>query len=291
MVAPQFFKMLKMVQKGRPAGAEIPEAARIPPKDRLKDSDLPFVPGDRVQIASGPDKGKVGRILLRYPGFGNAFMVAGVGTTNVINPIESKYAEQDQDQYDAVTPMYKTFDYKDLRLVSRIKNEDGSEEDVCIHSIELGPPVYDPVSNSYPRIRYAKHDKSITIPTPLNKPEPIEKPITTNAVAAEARTHFVTSAIDCPIPIGAIDQVTNLNNRYKRGRYARRVTAKDIAKAAAPAMPVAPKTRELLEKLKNLPKPEQPEFTREIEDFLGEEIKRGLQKRISQQDAAAQSYQ
>lgn len=286
----EFFKSVKLTQGSRAAGTEIPEAAIVEPSKRLASKQLPFMRGDRVQIRSGPDKGKVGLIIDRYPNLGNAFYVAGVGSLKLINPIENK-SMGDPDQYEPVVDNYKVFDYEDLRLVSKIKNEQGQDEDVVIHSLELGPEEYDSLSNTHLRRRFAKHDPQLVIPWPTTKVKPIEGAETTNATYADLRTYFVPSALESPLPIGAVDQITNVNNRYKRDRYAPKITAAQLERSMPPQMPLPPKTRKLLADLEAMPKPAPAVFTPQMQEFIGAEIKKGLERRATKEAAALKTYQ
>lgn len=286
----EFFKSVKLTQGSRAEGTEIPEAAILEPSKRLPDQEMPFMRGDRVQIRSGPDKGKVGYIIDRYPNLGNAFYVAGVGTLKLINPVENK-ALGDPDQYEPVVDNYKVFDYEDLRLVSKIKNENGKDEDVVIHSLALGPEEYDPLSNTHIRRRFAKHDPHLVIPWPTEKVKAVEGAETTNATYADLRTHFVPSALESPIPIGAVDQITNPNNRFKRGRYAPKITAAQLARSQPPTMPLPPKTRKLLADLEAMPKPAPVEFTPEMAEFIEAEVKKGLARRATKEAEALKTYQ
>lgn len=283
----QFQQVTNYLRKTAPEAMQIPRCVIIDPSKRLKNEDLPFADGDRVRISSGKDKGKVGVVVGRYPDLGNAFYVAGVGSTKMVNPVENKIAGG---EWTPIIDRYKVFDYQDLRLVSTLKNEEDRDEDVVIHSVALGPRRYNSFSNTHDRVRFAKNDPSIVIPWRREKPKPVENSLTTPAAVADVRTHFVTSLCEQPIPQGAIDQISNLDSRYKRSRYARRLNEHDIAGAQPPNMPTPPRTRKLLEQLEKMPKPDRPQFSREVEEFLGDEIKRGLLKRRQLETEALRQY-
>lgn len=282
-----FFKMIARINKLRPDGMKIPKAAIVDPKYRLEE--LPFTSGDRVQITRGSDKGKVGYIIDRYPNFGNAFFVAGVGSSKTINPVENRTPGK-EDDYLPVMDVHKVFDFRDLRLVKKIKNEKGEDEDVAIYDVALGPEKYDPLTNTHRRIRYAKYDKNMVLPWPGQRVKEIVSDLTTTATVADLRSHFVTSVHTSPVPIGAVDQIINPHNRYKRSRYVKPLTETEAAKLALPEMPLPPRTKKLLEQLAALPKPKPVEFTREIEDFLGVEIRKGLERRVAKETEAIKDY-
>lgn len=287
----EFLETIRAAQKTRPEGMKVPEAALIAPSKWKAAKDLPFTAGDRVQIISGEHKNKIGQILYKYP-FGNAFAVNGISGERVVNSIETKL-QMSADDYEPVSELPRVFAYENLRLVSTLKSETGDECDVAIHSLSLGREQYDPVSNTHKRIRYATHDPSIQIPWPLVRAERVpeeKRGLTTDPEVADTRTHYVISAIDPPLPKAAIPQITNLNSRFKRSRYAPRVSAQQAAKFRAPEMPLAPKTKKLLNELKSLPKPEPVEWTPEIEEFIAAEIKKGLASRVSKEKEALKQY-
>lgn len=272
-----FQEYIKQHRKSYPEAVQIPECAAIPPSKWIKDSDLPFVVGDRVQVVSGEHKNKVGRIVQKEA-IGNAYKIEGIPGKAMVYPAELLENEEESPVIKGTT----SFDYTNLRLVSKIKREDGTDEDVAVHSLSLGKEVYDKLSNTYIRERFATHDPSIVIPYPLPKAEPVDPSKSSFATAPEVvdqRTFYPSSVNDMPLPIYALTQITNIHNRYKRHRYAPRITGKVLAAHAEPVMPVPPQTKELLEKMRSLPRPEKIEFTPEIEEFLGNAVQRGLQDR------------
>lgn len=287
----EFLQLLKLAQKTRPESARVSDAALISPKEWKKAEDLPFAVGDRVQVLSGKHRNKVGQIVAKYP-FGNAFTVNGISESKMIHPIETKL-QVGEEEYDPISDNPETFDYNNLRLVSTMRHESGEEQDVAIHSLSLGAEKYNPASNRHERVRYATHDPSVTVPWPLVRPQRVEEEkaaLTTSPEVSDVRSHFVPSAVDSGIPLAAIPQVTNLNNRYKRGRYAKRITESDVAKYSAPEMPLNPRTRQLLEDIKNMPKPEPTPFTEDIREFIGAQIKQGLQERLQKEKEALKQY-
>lgn len=290
----EFLQTVKQSQKTRPEGMRIPQEVLVPPKDWKKARDIPFVAGDRVQITNGEHKNKVGQILYKYP-FGNAFAINGIPGEKMVNSIETKL-QVGADDYEAVSDTPKVFDVKDLRLVSTVRTAEGREQDVAIHSLKLGAEEYDPVSNQHRRVRTAEFDDTIRIPWPTSRVQPVDEAkvesqkLTTTAPVADTRTHYVMSVLDPPMPRAAIDQITNLNNRFRRSRYAPKITAKDVEKYSAPKMPLNPRTRKMLADIAAMPKPEQPSFTPEMEEFISAEIKKGLAKRVDEEKAALKQY-
>lgn len=275
-----FFERILMNNKFIPKAARVDPALLVEPARQLRE--FPFGPGDRVQVVAGPHKDKVARIIDRQENT-NAFRLDGIKGPLTVFPVEAPGVEENGEH---VMHMPVSVDYKNLRLVSTIKHEDGRTEDVAVHSVSLGRRVFDSFSNRYVRERFATHDPSIVVPWPAQKPEKVAEEKASFATAPEhvdRRTYYPASLHDAPLPVYAVAQVTNIHNKYKRHRYAPRITPEDLARTAAPRMPTPPKTRELLQKLQEMPRPPPVEFTPEVEEFLGERIKAGLLRRKQQE--------
>jgi large subunit ribosomal protein L24 len=181
--------------------------------------------------------------------------------------------------------------YKNLRLVTKIKNEDGTEEDVAIHSIKFNGTYYDHHTNTVRPIRRSVHDESIIVPYPRGDPvKPSKSSLATNADVVDERGHFVTSILEPPIPVGALDQIRNPYSKYRRAKDGAKVTAKDLARYKAQEMPTTPATKKLLEEIAKLPKKPAVEFTKDMESFIGQEVEKGLVKRRSEETAALDAY-
>jgi large subunit ribosomal protein L24 len=255
-------------------------------EERLKHA--PFVEGDRVQVVSGKERGKVGTVHSVYKD-GNCCFVEGLGgTTKMVLP-RTMWLEG---QSKPVTNVPNPIPYDNLRLVSTIKKEDGSTEDVAVHSIIFKGNYYDPDRNEKLPIRRAKHNPSMVIPYPV-PPTPLKESnpeIATPASAVEERTFFPASLHDMPIKIGALDQIRNPHSKWRKHKDSRRITAKEADYYSPPKMPANPSTKKLLQELAKVPKPQRPEFNKEIEDFISQEIEKGLQKRASQETEALNNY-
>lgn len=284
LAIPKYFGRKAFFEYMRSNNKQLPLASRLPIDEIVEPAkwldELPFTVGDRVQIISGPHKDKIGRIVDRL-GYGNAFRIEGISSKLAIIPVEAQLSDTEP-----VFNMPDSFDYKNLRLVSTIQGADGKNEDVAIHSVSLGRrKVYDSLGNRYIKERFATHDPSIVIPWPSNQPEKVdtENPnkacFATQGEDVEARTYFPASIRDGPLPLYAVSQVTNVYSKHKRHRYAPRVTEEDLARTADPVMPQPPKTKELLRKLREMPRPDLAQFSPEVEEFLGARIKAGLEKR------------
>lgn len=248
----------------------------------------PFVEGDRVQLTTGPEKGKIGTVHSVYKD-GNCVFVEGLGgTTSVVIP-RSMWLQGQNKPYANIPNPIK---YDKLRLVSQVKNEDGTVEDVAIHSVSFSGTTYDKERNKIMPVRRAKHDPSIIIPYPL-PPDPVkpsdEKYATAPDVVRE-RTFYPPSLAQGPIPTGALDQIRNPHSKWHKDRDARKISEREARKFNPPEMPQNPATRELLRKLAQLPKPEPTKFTKEIEDYISTEIEKGLNKRAKEEAEAIKMY-
>lgn len=262
-------------------------------KHRVKESEqiktLPFVVGDRVQAVRGEDKGKIGIVRSVYAE-GNAFLVEGLGKSEkIVLPKEVWF----QGQTSPVTNFPSLIKAKDLRLVTKLRNDDGTEEDVAIHSIKFRGKIYDQDTNTFRPIRRAAHDESMIIPYPAPA-EPLktsDESMATSADVVDQKTYFPHSLVESPIPMGAVDQFRNIYSRFKRDRYAPKISEEDLARFKKPEMPITPATKELLAKLADLPPKPSVEFTKETEDFISKEIEKGLEKQKQRATAALGQYQ
>lgn len=275
----------KNMMKSSPPFYQFQLKTNVREEDRVKD--MPFVVGDRVQMTKGPDKNKIGIIRALYES-GNSYIVEGIGgTERLVLPRELWYEGQTK----PVVNFPKPVSYKDLRLVTKMKNEDGTEEDVVIHSLELKGTFYDKHTNQIRPIRRAKHDHSIVVPYPRGEPvKPTESQLATAADVVDERTNYVTSIIDHPIPIGALNQVRNPYSKYRWLKNAPKLAESDLKWATPKSMPTTPATKELLAKLAELPPKHKTPFTKDIEKFIGEQVKQGLQNRSEKETEALKQY-
>lgn len=249
---------------------------------------LPFDVGDTVMVAKGPYKGQVGKVrtILRDSDY---LELEGVGTERKIVYPPQVTRQMPSPVIDHRDPIH----YKDLQLVTQIRNDDGSVEKVAIHSVELVGKQYDPETNTFRPIRRATYDTSIQIPWPSTgrKLEAGKKPeYNTAADAVDERSYWPTSLVEGPIPGGALDQIINPYSKYKRERYAGKITSADILHAQPPKMPVPPATKKLLEWRAANPKPQRPTLSDSMKEFIGKEMAEGLVKRQKQQAAALADY-
>ncbi|ANB11336.1 mitochondrial 54S ribosomal protein YmL40 [Sugiyamaella lignohabitans] len=299
MVNPKFSRSIKdlkgmakviaerNMEKASPAFFRFQSKYQVKEVARLKNDELPFVVGDRVQMIRGPERNKIGIIRAIYDN-GNAYMIEGLGgSEKFVLPRELWSEGHSKPVVTVPTPVH----YKNLRLVTKIKEEDGTEQDVAIHSIKYEGTYFDHHTNSVRKIRRAAHDSSIVIPYPRGEPvKPSKEMLATPADVADERTHFVTSILDSPVPIGAMDQIRNPYSRFRRIKDGAKVTAQDLRKLAPKTMPHSPATKKLLESLAQLPKKHTVPFTKDIESFIGHEVEKGLQKRVAEETAALASY-
>lgn len=248
----------------------------------------PFVEGDKVQVIKGNEHGKVGTVHSVYKD-GNCCFVEGLGgTTKMVLP-KTMWLEG---QTKPVTNVPNPIPYDNLRLVSTIKNPDGSTEDVAIHSITFKGEFYDQDRNKLMPIRRARHNPSMIIPYPV-PPNPIgdsNPEIATSSSVVEGRTFLPASLHDPPIPLGALDQIRNPHSKWRKYKESRKLTAEEARFFSPPKMPVTPSTKKLLQELSKVQKPQRPEFNKEVEDYISEEIEKGLQKRTEEETEAYRKY-
>lgn len=254
---------------------------------RLKDNEWKFMPGDRVQILSGPEKGRVGKVtsLMKES---NGLTVEGLGgTTRTVIPPQAFFPGQTKPVVD-VPNMTKI---ENVRLVATIREEDGSDKDVAVHSVSLDGEYYDADYNKFLPIRRLEHDPSVVIPWPRPR-KPLAKSVyATPADVVEERTFFPTSILEPPMPQSAVGQIRNQYSRYKRRP---KITAQDLREMTAPEMPLSSTKKAYLAEMAakhGKSGQKSPEVAKEIEDFIGQEIEKGLQKRIIEEQIAYQQYQ
>lgn len=274
------------VQQETPPFYRMHLETNVPPDEKI--SPAPFATGDRVQMIRGPQKGMIGKISQVYEN-GNSVFVDGLGLPErVVMPKQIWF----QGQTKPVMAVPKLVPYKDLRLVAKTMTEDGKEEDVIIHSFELEGRYFDEDLNDYRPIRRAVHDKRIVIPWPIEKASKSNSEYATDPTVVEERTFFPQSIIESSIPRAAVSQIRNVYSRYKRERYVRSITEQDFAQAKKREnkMPVTPATKELLEKLAKLPPKKTIPFTKEIEEYISAEMKKGLERRVKEETAALDQY-
>lgn len=256
-------------------------------KEEVQDP-APFAPGDRVQMVRGPQRGMIGQITMLHKE-GNCAFVDGLGENQrIVMPKEVWF----QGQTKPVIPVPKLIPYKDLRLVAKIQNDEGKEEDVVIHSFELKGKYFDKNINQYRPIRRAVHDSRIVIPWPIEKAEKSNPIYATDPDVVDERTFYPQSILQSTIPQGAVTQIRNVFSKYKRERYVRPITEVDLvyAREQEPKMPVPPATKKLLEELAKLPAKKTVPFTKDIEQYIAAEIKKGLHKRVTEETAALDQY-
>jgi large subunit ribosomal protein L24 len=249
---------------------------------------VPFAAGDRVQMIRGPQKGMIGKISQVYES-GNAVFVEGLGQPQrVVMPKEIWF----QGQTKPVISVPKLVPYKDIRLVAKILNDEGKEEDVVIHSFELSGRYFDKELNNFRPIRRALHDKRIVIPWPIEKVEKSNSTYSTDPSVVEERTFYPQSILESTIPYGAVAQIRNVYSRHKRERYVRPITELDMiyAEKKERKMPIPPATKKLLEDLSKLPPKKTVPFTKEVEEYISAEMKKGLQRRLHEETAALDQY-
>lgn len=115
------------------------------------------MPGDKVQILAGPDKGKVSQIMARHEE-GNSYLVDGVNGTQTF-PIPPAMAQEGQTTH--VIEFPNPLKQSELRLVAQRPEEDGTTTEVAIAAVECVGTYYDP---AYKRVLPDESWPTITRP-------------------------------------------------------------------------------------------------------------------------------
>lgn len=255
--------------------------------EMLKPNEWLFKTGDRVQIQTGADKGRVGKISQIFEE-SNRVVVEGLGgSTRVLLPTQAFQPGQTH----PIVNMPNSIPVNDLRLVVSDVNEEGKEKDYVVHSLTLEGEKYDPDYNDFLPIRRLANDPDTIIPWP--RPEEPLKPsvFATSADVVGQRTFFPNSLLEPPIPTAALSQIRNVHSKFKRRPV---VTAEDLKRMTPPVMPTPLGKKEYKAKLaavkRTVKKAEGKEW-KDIQDFVGSEIEKGLQDRLVQEEAALHQYQ
>lgn len=282
-----------------------PEDVYVPEKERLAADEWPFMVGDRVQVVkpnkgASDDRGKVSKIVHVDPRANMVFVDGLGGTKRLVVPPQAFSEGQTKPVVDVPRPM----PIKNLRLVVTVPAEEGAaekEKDVAVHSVfvDKDNKYYDQDYNQFLPTRVLEHDRAVEIPWP--RPEKLLQPspttITTNSGVVGERTFFPSGILTPPVPTAALPQIRNIYSKFNRHK---RITAKDILRFTEPVMPVPKAKREYLEKAaerfgadgaKVRPKVLSDEELKKIEDFVGAEIAKGLEKRVVEETQAYAQYQ
>lgn len=243
--APKFQQVL--------SGYAVPEWERF-----TKESEWLFMPGDKVQILAGPDKGKVSQIVARHEE-GNSYLVDGVNGTEEF-PIPPGMTQQGQTTHMVEFP--NPLKQHELRLVAQLPEEDGSLTEVAIHSVENIGTYYDAAYKKVLPRRVMKHDHKTVVPWPAPM-EPVEHiEGSTERDLARERTHWTTSLVKPPFPIAALPDVRNVHHKRFKTFSEREV---DLLTAPKPFIPKG--TPELFARPEH--KKAENKLTAEMEAFIG----------------------
>ncbi|KAG5361984.1 54S ribosomal protein L40 [Yarrowia sp. C11] len=231
----------------------------VPEWERFtKDSEWHFMPGDKVQVLTGPDKGKVSQIISRHEE-GNSYLVDGVNGTQSF-PIPPNLLQEGQTTHMIEFP--NPLKQHELRLVAQRPEEDGSTTEVAIAAVECVGTYYDPAYKRVlpRRVMANDHKTEVPWPAPMEPVEHVEG--STEREVARERTHWVTSLVKPPFPMGALPDIRNVHHkRFKR--FSEREV--DLLTAPKPFIPKG--TPELFAR----PQHKKPEnkLTAEMEAFIG----------------------
>lgn len=248
-----------------------------------------FDTGDRVQITKGKDKGIIGKIVAMHKQGNSAVVDNASETMKMILP-KAMWVEG---QNKPLIEMPKPVPYENLRLVSQVKNSNGTVEDVAVHSMEFKGSYYDSDRNKIMPIRRSKHDHSITIPWPIPS-EPLketESSLATSKDAVEERTYFPDTIVKGPVKAAAMNQIRNPYSSWNKHKKVRGITTEEADLFTPPEMPLSPATKELFNQLQNMPQKPAVEFTEEIESFINQQVEQGLQNRLKEETEALKDYE
>lgn len=160
-----------------------------------------------------------------------------------------------------------------------------------MHSVDLDGEYYDTDYNKFLPVRRLTHDPSVIIPWPRPKTPLAASEFATPADIVDERTFFPSTILEPPVPVAAISQIRNQHSRFKRRP---KITAQDLREMTAPEMPLSATKKAFLAEMKAKHQkagPKSAELSKEVEDFIGKEIEKGLQKRIIEEQMAYQQYQ
>ncbi|VVT44354.1 uncharacterized protein SAPINGB_P000388 [Magnusiomyces paraingens] len=282
-----------------------PHDTYIPEKERLQADEWPLMLGDRVQVVKpnkgfSDDRGKVGKIV-HIDTRANMVFVDGLGGTKRLVVPPQSFSEG---QTRPVVDVPQGMPIKNVRLVVTVPaEEDGQpDKDVAVHSlfIDKENKYYDPDYNQFLSTRVLEHDREVEIPWP--RPAKLLEPttdteLTTAAGVASERTFYAKSLVEPPVPVAALPQIRNIHSKFKRHKL---ITPQDILRFTTPVMPTPPAKKAYLakaeerfgsDKSKVRPKHLDDSEFAEIEDFIGKEIEKGLERRLTEETQAYAQYQ
>lgn len=159
-----------------------------------------------------------------------------------------------------------------------------------MHSVELDGEYYDADYNKFLPVRRLTHDPTVVIPWPRPRKPLAASQYATPADIVEERTFFPSSILEPPMPEAAVSQVRNPYSKFKRRP---KITAQDLREMTAPEMPLSATKKAYLAEMKAKHERSQvdPKVLKEVEDFIGQEIEKGLQKRMIEEKLALEQYQ
>ncbi|ODV90500.1 hypothetical protein CANCADRAFT_17350, partial [Tortispora caseinolytica NRRL Y-17796] len=176
----------------------------------LRDHEKWLAEGDMVQLTEGPNKGKVGKVLMIADEL-NAALVENLSPSfKVINP-KFTWTEKSSGRFLGEAPVPIGFEF--LRLVARIPQEDGTSKRMAVAEVQLGEKRFDPRYGRYMYTRLVPGVPGLEIPWPA--PEEPLKASEMEALEADAYDQSVaySSLIDPPFPL---DVVYSIRNPYSR---------------------------------------------------------------------------
>ncbi|KAI9801297.1 MAG: hypothetical protein M1833_002867 [Piccolia ochrophora] len=187
-----------------------------------------IVPGDRVVIIDGKDKGKIGEVKT-IDAKTNGLTVGGMNIVDVKVP--DWMIDKDPDKRPTRT-MEAQVPLSSVRLVTAVYNEEtGQKKDMIVKEIALGNVWYDRHTSSQRFHRYIA-GQGTSIPWPRKTPkEHKDNDADTLRIDVESRT-FMPTLLRPPIPVSVMDELRNKYSAF-RDRHDEEFIAKKQAQDEA----------------------------------------------------------
>ncbi|CDK24749.1 unnamed protein product [Kuraishia capsulata CBS 1993] len=255
-----------MFQKGqlpflRDGREPLPEA-----KQNQTMEDWKFVVGDRVLLTSGPNKGTVTSILSLQKSNNSYFLEHGQ-TKKASIPF--LLWERQQESYLVDYPVPVTAD--SFKLVTTIKEEDGTERDVAADDIVYRGKYYDSDYNKMLPYRCIKNHEHIIIPWP--RPDPItDDGLCTPQETVLERTFFPDSLVSCDVSKEAYLSLRDplAKRPYKWDRKV--ITKSDLKRLTPPKMPFSETKKAFFKERADIRAKQIKEISPEVEEFIGKKV-------------------
>ncbi|KAG7895478.1 hypothetical protein KL936_000186 [Ogataea polymorpha] len=246
----------------RSQGKFIPEEKRYTRPEQWK-----VLEGDRVMFVKGPNKGKIGKVLGLQP-FTNS-IYTDIAETEPLS-VPKQLWQEGQNEYLIDYP--KTVSPDDVRVVTTMVKEDGTEYDIVAEEVVFNGKYFDEDYKKMMPIRRVKYHEHIIIPWP--RPDPAEDCVfSTPPEMAEERSHIENSILHFEQP--ADFKIESLRDPIMKRPYKwdKQVLKKgDITKLTAPGIPYSETKKAMYEERKQIRESQITEMSAEVMEFIGSRV-------------------